>query len=149
MSFHLTIQASKKLHDDMTRAVLRAQISFFDTNPLGRILNRFSSGKCVVHVPCQLFFCMMVTHHSSRLPIQLFYTDVGSNDDQLPTTLFDFLVISFLVMGALISAIAVLPVTLVFVPPLVWYFLRVRRIFLTTSRELKRLGKSMVINLSV
>ena len=91
----------------------------------------------------------MVTHRSSRLPIQLFYTDVGSNDDQLPTTLFDFLVISFLVMGALISAIAVLPVTLVFVPPLVWYFLRVRRIFLTTSRELKRLGKSMVINLSV
>eukprot|EP00578_Thalassiosira_sp_NH16_P018260 CAMPEP_0181116794 /NCGR_PEP_ID=MMETSP1071-20121207/22145_1 /TAXON_ID=35127 /ORGANISM="Thalassiosira sp., Strain NH16" /LENGTH=1366 /DNA_ID=CAMNT_0023201071 /DNA_START=81 /DNA_END=4182 /DNA_ORIENTATION=+ len=108
LSFHLMIQASKNLHDNMTRAVLRAKIEFFDTNPLGRILNRFSS-------------------------------DVGSNDDQLPTTLFDFLVISFLVFGALMSAIVVLPITLVFVPPLVWYFLRVRRIFVTTSRELKRL----------
>ena len=49
------IQASKKLHDDMTHAVLRAKIELFDINPLGRILNRFSS-------------------------------DVGSNDDQLPTT---------------------------------------------------------------
>ena len=35
-------------------------------------------------------------------------TDVGSNDDQLPSTLFDFLVISFLVLGALVSAVAVL-----------------------------------------
>ena len=65
---------------------------------------------------------------------------MGSNDDQLPTTLFDFLVVSFLVIGALSSAVAVLPVTLVFVPPLLWYFTRVRRIFVTTSRELKRIG---------
>lgn len=108
MSFHLCIQASKRLHDDMTRSVLRAKIEFFDTNPLGRILNRFSG-------------------------------DVGSNDDLLPVTSFDFLVIGFLVLGALISAVSVLPVTLCFVPPLVWYFLRVRRIFVTTSRELKRL----------
>lgn len=49
--------------------------------------------------------------------------------------------VSFLVLGALASAVAVLPVTLVFVPPLVWYFARVRRIFVTTSRELKRIGK--------
>jgi len=107
-SFHLTIQASRKLHDDMTRSVLRAKIEFFDTNPLGRILNRFSS-------------------------------DVGSNDDLLPTTLFDFLVIAFLVLGSLVSAVTVLPVTLVAIPPLVWYFIRVRRIFVTTSRELKRI----------
>ncbi|KAL3796991.1 hypothetical protein ACHAW5_002761 [Stephanodiscus triporus] len=102
------IQASKKLHDDMTRSVLRAKISFFDTNPIGRVLNRFSS-------------------------------DVGSNDDQLPVTMFDFLVISFLVVGALVSTIVVLPITLVVLPPIMWYFLRVRNIFATTSRELKRL----------
>ena len=87
LSFHLTIQASKRLHDDMTRSVLRAKIEFFDTNPLGRILNRFSG-------------------------------DVGSNDDLLPNTLFDFLVVAFLVLGALVSAVSVLPVTLVFIPPL-------------------------------
>ena len=116
MSFHLMIQASKKLHDDMTHAVLRAKIEFFDINPLGRILNRFSS-------------------------------DVGSNDDQLPTTFYDFLVISFLVLGALTSAVIVLPVTLVVVPPLIYYFYRVRRTFVTTSRELKRIGKWKVVYL--
>lgn len=35
--------ASKKLHDSMTSAVLRSKIEFFDTNPSGRILNRFSA----------------------------------------------------------------------------------------------------------
>mmetsp|Transcript_5656 Transcript_5656/g.12347 ORF Transcript_5656/g.12347 Transcript_5656/m.12347 type:complete len:1360 (-) Transcript_5656:160-4239(-) len=108
MSFHLMIQASKNLHDGMTRSVLRAKIEFFDTNPIGRILNRFSA-------------------------------DIGSSDDRLPTTLFDFLQLGTVVIGALVSAIVVLPVTLAVVPPLVWYFLRVRNIFLTTSRELKRM----------
>lgn len=43
VSFFFTIKASRKLHDGMTKAVLRAPISFFDTNPLGRVLNRFSA----------------------------------------------------------------------------------------------------------
>jgi ATP-binding cassette subfamily C (CFTR/MRP) protein 4 len=108
LSFHYTIKASQSLHDRMTKAVLRAKIEFFDTNPLGRILNRFSA-------------------------------DVGSNDDLLPHTLFDFLVSAFFCLGSLATAVAVLPFTLIAVPPLVWYFLTVRRIFLTTTRELKRL----------
>lgn len=41
-SFALTLRASKKLHDAMTHAVLRTKIEFFDTNPTGRVLNRFS-----------------------------------------------------------------------------------------------------------
>jgi ATP-binding cassette subfamily C (CFTR/MRP) protein 4 len=43
LSFFLTLKASRKLHDGMTVAVIRAKIEFFDTNPLGRILNRFSA----------------------------------------------------------------------------------------------------------
>jgi ATP-binding cassette subfamily C (CFTR/MRP) protein 4 len=108
LCFYLTIRASRTLHDNMTKAVLRAKISFFDQNPLGRILNRFSA-------------------------------DIGSNDDQLPTTLFDFTVTFFLVIGAIITACIVLPFILVAVPPLMWYFLKVRRIFVTSTRELKRL----------
>ena len=44
-SFHLMLEASKNLHNEMTKSVLRAKIEFFDTNPLGRILNRFSGGE--------------------------------------------------------------------------------------------------------
>eukprot|EP00549_Striatella_unipunctata_P000433 CAMPEP_0118721960 /NCGR_PEP_ID=MMETSP0800-20121206/31075_1 /TAXON_ID=210618 ORGANISM="Striatella unipunctata, Strain CCMP2910" /NCGR_SAMPLE_ID=MMETSP0800 /ASSEMBLY_ACC=CAM_ASM_000638 /LENGTH=939 /DNA_ID=CAMNT_0006630007 /DNA_START=841 /DNA_END=3660 /DNA_ORIENTATION=+ len=107
-SFLLTTQASRRLHDGMTESVVRAKIEFFDTNPMGRILNRFSA-------------------------------DVGSNDDMLPHTLFDFLSIAFLVVGAIITTCIVLPFTLIAMPPLLWYFWSVRNTFVTTTRELKRL----------
>lgn len=38
-----TIQGSKKMHNDMSRSVLRAPMSFFETTPIGRIMNRFSN----------------------------------------------------------------------------------------------------------
>ncbi|KAI5959813.1 YCF1 [Candida pseudojiufengensis] len=38
-----TIQGSKKLHNSMAVSVIRAPMSFFETTPIGRILNRFSN----------------------------------------------------------------------------------------------------------
>ena len=41
--FYLAVlKASENLHDQMTKAVMKAPVLFFDTNPAGRILNRFS-----------------------------------------------------------------------------------------------------------
>jgi len=41
--FYLAVlKASENLHDEMTKAVIEAPVLFFDTNPVGRILNRFS-----------------------------------------------------------------------------------------------------------
>lgn len=37
------IRGSKKLHDKMAIAVVRSPMSFFETTPIGRIINRFSS----------------------------------------------------------------------------------------------------------
>jgi ATP-binding cassette subfamily C (CFTR/MRP) protein 4 len=48
ISFYLLLQASKKLHNTMLSSVLRATVEFFDTNPLGRILNRFASDVGIV-----------------------------------------------------------------------------------------------------
>ena len=107
-SLELAVLASKRLHDRMAEAVLRAKIAFFDTNPLGRILNRFSA-------------------------------DVGIADDLLPQTLFDFIVIFCVVIGSLFTAVSTLPYTLAAIPPLAWYFMNVRRTFVTSTRELKRL----------
>lgn len=42
-------------------------------------------------------------------------------------------------LGALVTTLILLPYTLVVIPPLLWYFIWVRRIFVTTTRELKRL----------
>jgi ATP-binding cassette subfamily C (CFTR/MRP) protein 1 len=37
------LRASKRLHDGLTDAVLRAPVAFFDVTPIGRVLNRFAA----------------------------------------------------------------------------------------------------------
>ena len=36
LSFFFTVEASKRLHDQMTRSVLRSKVEFFDINPIGK-----------------------------------------------------------------------------------------------------------------
>ena len=38
----VTLTQTKRLHSKMLSHLLRARVAFFDTNPTGRILNRFS-----------------------------------------------------------------------------------------------------------
>ncbi|KAL9980573.1 hypothetical protein ACROYT_G009176 [Oculina patagonica] len=39
---HLTVNSARNLHNSMLKGILKAPVLFFDTNPAGRILNRFS-----------------------------------------------------------------------------------------------------------
>ena len=39
---YLTVKCAKNLHNSMLSGILKAPVLFFDTNPAGRILNRFS-----------------------------------------------------------------------------------------------------------
>lgn len=108
MSYHLFLQASKRMHNQMLHTVLRATVEFYDTNPLGRILNRFAA-------------------------------DIGISDDLLPFTIYEFGVGFFMFAGSIITSMAVLPFLLVVFPVLLWAFVRLRNIFILTTRELKRL----------
>ena len=46
--FKRAIVASERMHNLMLRSVLRAKITFFDSNPIGRILNRFAKDTTLV-----------------------------------------------------------------------------------------------------
>lgn len=107
-TFYSLIKASKQLHNLMLSSVLSAKIEFFDTNPVGRILNRFSA-------------------------------DVGICDETLPLTIYDFSVGLFVVVGSIVTAVISLPFTLIALVPLIVYFVKLRRIFVKTTRELKRI----------
>ena len=41
--FSVSLRASTRLHDDAYRAVVKSPLSFFSANPVGRVLNKFSS----------------------------------------------------------------------------------------------------------
>ncbi|KAK2853475.1 hypothetical protein Q5P01_006136 [Channa striata] len=64
---HVTLNAACKLHDTMFRKIIASPMSFFDTTPTGRILNRFAKDQEEVdnvlplHMDPFLQFCLLVT----------------------------------------------------------------------------------------
>ncbi|XP_067351135.1 ATP-binding cassette sub-family C member 12 [Channa argus] len=64
---HVTLNAACKLHDTMFKKIISSPMSFFDTTPTGRILNRFAKDQEEVdnvlplHMDPFLQFCLLVT----------------------------------------------------------------------------------------
>lgn len=69
--FHMCLKASRNLHDKLFRGITRATMYFFNTNPSGRILNRFSKdiGSIDTTLPVALMDCLLV----SREQIQFLF----------------------------------------------------------------------------
>uniref|UniRef100_A0A8C9CSU5 Multidrug resistance-associated protein 4 n=1 Tax=Phocoena sinus TaxID=42100 RepID=A0A8C9CSU5_PHOSS len=99
--------SSSQLHQ-MFESILRAPVLFFDRNPTGRILNRFSK-------------------------------DIGHMDDLLPLTFLDFIQTFLQVIGVVGVAVSVIPWIAIPLVPLGIIFFVLRRYFLQTSRDVKRL----------
>ncbi|XP_053311343.1 ATP-binding cassette sub-family C member 4 [Spea bombifrons] len=106
--FHVLVCAAQALHNQMFKALLQAPVLFFDRNPIGRILNRFSK-------------------------------DIGHLDDLLPFTFLDFMQVLLQILGVIAVAVSVIPWILIPLLPLVLIFFFLRRYFLETSRDIKRL----------
>ncbi|XP_044525283.1 ATP-binding cassette sub-family C member 4 [Gracilinanus agilis] len=106
--FYVLVNASQTLHNKMFESILRAPVLFFDRNPIGRILNRFSK-------------------------------DIGHLDDLLPLTFLDFIQTLLQVIGVVAVAMAVIPWIALPLIPLAIIFIFLRRYFLETSRDVKRL----------
>ncbi|CAL1598298.1 unnamed protein product [Knipowitschia caucasica] len=108
LMFHIFVRSAQTLHNHMFNSILKTPVRFFDTNPIGRVLNRFSK-------------------------------DIGLLDNNLPVTFIDFLQLFLMILGVVAVAASVIPWILVPVLVLFLVFLYVRRYFLQTSRNIKRL----------
>uniref|UniRef100_A0A4W6FXP0 Multidrug resistance-associated protein 4 n=1 Tax=Lates calcarifer TaxID=8187 RepID=A0A4W6FXP0_LATCA len=106
--FNILVSSAQTLHNSMFNAILRTPVHFFDINPIGRILNRFSK-------------------------------DIGYLDSLLPWTFVDFIQVFLQVIGVIAVAAIIIPWILIPVVPLLAVFLFLRRYFLQTSRDIKRL----------
>lgn len=109
MGFYtICVRASQRLHDNMFKGLISTSMRFFDTNPSGRILNRFSK-------------------------------DMGATDEFLPKAVLDATQIIFNMCGAVIVTSIVNPLFIAPVAILMILFFFVRRVYLKTSKNLKRL----------
>ncbi|XP_063068367.1 multidrug resistance-associated protein 4 isoform X2 [Engraulis encrasicolus] len=108
LMFNVLVHSAQMLHNRMFNCILRTPVRFFDVNPIGRILNRFSK-------------------------------DIGQVDSMLALTFVDFLQVFLQIVGVIVVAASVIPWILIPVFPLLIAFLFLRRYFLQTSRDVKRL----------
>ncbi|XP_040034735.2 ATP-binding cassette sub-family C member 4 isoform X1 [Gasterosteus aculeatus] len=106
--FRGLVMSAQVLHNNMFSAVLQTPVHFFDVNPIGRILNRFSK-------------------------------DISQIDSTLPITFVDVYQLFFQNVGVVAVAACVIPFILIPVIPLLVVFLYLRRFYLCTSRDVKRL----------
>ncbi|NWZ76045.1 MRP4 protein, partial [Poecile atricapillus] len=106
--FQVLVNSGQNLHNKMFQSILKAPVLFFDRNPIGKILNRFSK-------------------------------DIGHLDDLLPLTFLDFVQTLLQIFGVVAVAVAVIPWILIPLIPLFIIFIFLRRYFLDTSRDIKRL----------
>jgi len=99
---------SQRLHDMMFSALIRTGMRFFDTNPSGRILNRFSK-------------------------------DMGAIDELLPKAMLDAGQMNMMMLGSLVVICVIKPI---FLAPIVFIstiFYLMRKVYLKTSKNVKRL----------
>eukprot|EP00884_Botryococcus_braunii_P012469 jgi/Botrbrau1/21222/Bobra.39_2s0023.1 len=103
-----SLTAAKRLHAQLLQHTLRLPMSFFDSQPLGRLLNRFAR-------------------------------DTEAVDIKVPEALGSFITSLVNVLFSLLVVVAVSPLAVVAVVPLGVMYEYVRRRYVATSRELKRL----------
>jgi len=100
--------ASRYLHQSILVNVMHSPMSFFETTPLGRIVNRFSK-------------------------------DISTIDDMVPMSLANFLRTFCGVLGTIVAISFATPIFLAVILPLGFFYLFVQRVYVATSRQLKRI----------
>ncbi|CAG13921.1 unnamed protein product, partial [Tetraodon nigroviridis] len=154
--FNVLVNSAENLHDRMFDAILRTPVQFFDINPIGRILNRFSKDigyldsllpwtfVDFIQQTATLVHKRLGLPNATLLPRQPSLTKAYREEAHAPSAtkkgMFATQFEVFLqVIGVIAVAAVIIPWILLPVAPLLAVFLYLRRYFLQTSRDIKRL----------
>ncbi|KAK4305327.1 hypothetical protein Pmani_022778 [Petrolisthes manimaculis] len=108
MTMYCMVTAAYILHNNLLSSIMRLPQSFFDTNPVGRILNRFSK-------------------------------DTDAMDRELPQIILDLIWCFLEVLATMAVIIYATPIFVVVMIPMMIIYFSVQVIYVSTSRQLKRL----------
>ncbi|CAO3626391.1 unnamed protein product [Cunninghamella blakesleeana] len=108
MLYFGVLRASRILYAELLHRVLRAPLRFFDTTPIGRILNRFAK-------------------------------DIETIDSTIPNDLLNFIIQWIIVLSSIIAVSYVLPSFVVPMVVIAIVNIFVGIMFVSTSRELRRM----------
>ncbi|KAJ3127452.1 Multidrug resistance-associated protein 4 [Nowakowskiella sp. JEL0407] len=106
--FEIGLRSGRTLFTKMLNAVVRSPMSFFQFNPHGQLMNRFSK-------------------------------DLNLTDEMVPAVFFDFAQCAFMVIGTLVLSVIIIPWVALTVPFVLGIFFLLRRYFMATSRQVKRI----------
>jgi ATP-binding cassette subfamily C (CFTR/MRP) protein 4 len=131
--FSMTVRSSKNLHKNMLNRVLKTPIRFFDINPVGRIMNRFSKDIGIIDetIPITVLDFMNVKKHRLFPSLRHDFCEFKM--------LFQSSKFLMLVLGSI--GFAVVLNYIIFIPliPMTILFVYIRNYFLKTSMEIKRI----------
>lgn len=106
--YTITVGASRNLHKLAFNGIISTKMRFFDLNPSGRILNRFSK-------------------------------DLGSIDEWLPKCFLDSTQVILMALGSIVVTAVINPLFLIPIGVLFIFFTYIKRYYLKTSKNIKRL----------
>lgn len=106
--YTITVGASRNLHKMAFNGIIETSMRFFDLNPSGRILNRFSK-------------------------------DLGTIDEWLPKCLLDATQVILMTLGSIVITAVINPYFLIPIGLLFIVFIYLRKYYLKTSKNIKRL----------
>ncbi len=123
-----TLNAASKLHENMLSRILRSPMSFFDTTPLGRILNRFSKD-------------IDIGKHCNNIVKDIIFTTsfILLADVTIPAILRGLIGQLLGVIGTIIIICFANPLFIAVIIPLAGIFYFLQKWYITTARQVKRL----------
>ncbi|KAL7748549.1 hypothetical protein RI367_005960 [Sorochytrium milnesiophthora] len=121
------IRSARQLHASMLDKVIRSPMSFFDTQPIGRTLNRFSKARVLAMIT------LLLETYSP------FLQDQFTVDEVLPRSFYSYFRTLMNVVSIVIVVSVSTPGVMAIIVPIGILYYWTQLYYLATSRELKRL----------